>query len=183
MYLCPHCGEELNQSTEICPHCGADLTLEGEPAAPSAPKPLRTVLIRWGMIVIVIAAGLWGFLWFVLPEQHGDPAARAEGGAIAALNDLRGALAAYSKATPDNSFPSSLEPLGDRARADAQLAQSVGYQLTYAPAAPAGDATIRGYALDARAGNFGYRSFFIDQTGVLRSTKENRGASNTDPPL
>jgi len=183
MYLCPHCGEELNQSSEICPHCGADLTLAGEPAEHSAPKPLRTVLLRWGIIVAVIAAGLWGFLWFVLPEQHGDPAARAEGGAIAALNDLRGALAAYSKAAPDTSFPTSLEPLGDRARADAQLALSVGYQLSYSAAPPSSDGIVRGYTLDARAGNYGYRNFYIDQTGVLRFTKENRAASNTDPPL
>lgn len=183
MYVCPHCGEELNQSAELCPHCGADLTLEGEPAAAAAPKPLRTILLRWGIIVAVIATGLWGFLWFVLPEQRGDPGARAEGGAIAALNDLRGALSAYSKAQPDNSYPASLEPIGDRARADAQLAQSVGYQLNYSSAQPAADGGIRGYTLEARAGNFGYRNFYADQTGVIRSTRENRAATNTDPPL
>lgn len=183
MYVCPHCGEEINQSAEICPHCRADLTLEGEPSAPAPQKPLRTVLLRWGIIIAVIATGLWGFLWFVLPEQHGDPAARAEGTAIAALNDLRGALSAFAKAQPDNSYPTSLEPLGDRARADAQLAQSAGYQLNYSPAQPSGDGVIRGYSLEARAGNYGYKNFFVDQSGIIRTTRENRAATNSDPPL
>lgn len=183
MFVCPHCGEELNQSAEICPHCRADLTLEGEPSAPSAPKPLRTVLIRWGIIVVVIASGLWGFLWFVLPEQHGDPAVRAENGAIAALNDLRATLTAYSKAQPDTSFPASLEPLGDRARADAQLAQSVGYQIEYVPSGVGSDGATHGYSLQARAGNYGYRNFYMDQSGVIRATRENRAATNTDPPV
>jgi hypothetical protein len=182
MYLCPYCGEDINQSTEVCPHCQADLTQPQEGEVPKKPPSLRSVLIRWGIVIGVVAAFLWGFLWYVLPAQHGDVAQRAEQSAVASLNDLRAALAAYATGQPDGSFPDSLEPLGDRAREAAQLAQSVGYQLTYTPAPPEAGA-VRGYSLQARAGNFGFRSFYLDQTGTLRATKENRAATSTDPPL
>jgi hypothetical protein len=183
MYLCPHCGEDINQSTEVCPHCRADLTqpLEGEVLKP--PPPLRSILIRWGIIIGVIGAFLWGFLWYILPAQHGDVAARAEQTAVASLNDLRAALASYATGQPDGAFPGSLEPLGDRAREAAQLALSVGYQLSYTPAPPSSDGVVRGYSLQARAGNFGFRSFYLDQTGTLRATKENRPAVSSDPAL
>ncbi len=182
MYLCPQCGEEINQGTEICPHCNLDLTLPAEGTVVPAPRSLRRVLTIWAVVIAVVAGGLWGFLWFVLPEQKGDPAQRAENGAMAALNDLHAALAAFSAADPDHAYPPSLEALGDRARADAQLAQSVGYQLTYTAADPGADSVIRGYSISARAGNYGYRNFYLDESGMLRSTKENRAANSHDPP-
>ena len=136
MYLCPHCGEDINQSTEVCPHCRADLTqpLEGEVLKP--PPPLRSVLIRWGIVIGVIAAFLWGFFGTSCPRSM-ETSRNARGQtAVASLNDLRAALASYATGQPDGAFPDSLEPLGDRAREAAQLAQSVGYQLSYTPAPP-----------------------------------------------
>jgi hypothetical protein len=183
MYLCPYCGEDINQSTEICPHCNADLTQPAEGAVPAAPRSLRRVLTIWGIIIVAVAGTLWGFLWFVLPAQKGDPAQRAESGATASLGDLRAALADFAAAQPDRTYPASLEPLGNRARADAQLAQSVGYQLNYAPADPGPDGAIHGYSISARAGNYGYRNFYLDEGGTMRATKENRAANSHDPPL
>ncbi|HXQ96931.1 MAG TPA: hypothetical protein VN774_00700 [Candidatus Limnocylindrales bacterium] len=130
MYVCPHCDVEINTSTEICPHCGADLSLDAEP---SPPKPLSAILTRWAIILGIVAVGLWGFLWFVMPPQRSDPAQQAEFRAITALNNARAALVSYSVAQPGGSFPQSLEPLGDPVRAAAQLAQSEGYQIQYTP--------------------------------------------------
>ncbi len=179
MYVCPHCETEINTASELCPHCGADLAPEAE-ATP--PKPLRVILMRWGILLGILAVALWGFLWYVMPAQSGDPARAAESRAATALNDLRAAIASFAAAQPGGSFPSSLEQLGDRARYAAQLARSEGYQIQYTPAPAGPDGIIRSYALQARAGNFGFRSFYMDESGSLRATKENRAANSQDPP-
>jgi hypothetical protein len=183
MYVCPQCETEINTSTELCPHCGADLTAEGQPAAPSAPKSLRRILTRWAILLGIVAAALWSFLWFVMPAQHGDSTAQAESRAISALANLHTALASYAAAQTGGSFPNSLELLGESSRAAAQLAQSEGYQISYTPAPPRPDGSIRSYTLQARAGNFGFRSFYSDETGQIRATRENRPAAPQDPPL
>ena len=41
---------------------------------------------------------------------------------------------------------------------------------------------IHSYSLEARAGNYGYRNFYTDATGVVRATSENRPATSIDPP-
>ncbi len=123
---------------------------------------------------------------FVVCAAGGERAiqrGRAESGAIASLGDLHTALSTFAAAQPDHAYPTSLESLGDRARADAQLAQSVGYQLTYTPGDPGADGVIRGYSLLARAGNYGYRNFYLDDGGTMRATKENRAANSHDPPM
>lgn len=183
MYLCPHCGEEINQSSELCPHCGADLTQPPEGTELAPPRSLRRVLTIWGIIIVAVAGALWGFLWFVLPVQKGDPAQLAEGAAISALQDLHTALAQYSAAQPDHSYPSALETLEDRARYDAQLAMSQGYQITYTPGDPGPDGAIHGYSISARAGNYSYRNFYMDDSGTIRGTTENRAATSKDPPV
>jgi hypothetical protein len=180
MYVCPHCETEINTASELCPHCGADLVLEAEP---TPPKPLRVILMRWGILLGILAAGLWGFLWYVMPAQRGDPARAAESRAATALHDLHAAIASYAAAQPGESFPSSLELLGDRARYAAQLAQSEGYRIQYTPAPAGPDGNIHSYALQARAGNFGYRNFYMDESGSLRATRENRAANSQDPLL
>jgi hypothetical protein len=180
MYECPHCEAHINTATEICPQCGADLVATTEPKPPT---PLRKALLRWGILLGILIASLWGFLLFVIPAHRGDSALEAETRAILALNDMRSALVSYAAAQPGESFPDSLEALGDRARAAAQLAQSEGYQLQYTPAPAGADGVIHSYALQARAGNFGYRNFYTDQSGTLRATKENRAATSQDPPL
>jgi len=180
MYVCPHCEVEINTSTEICPHCGADLSLDVEP---SPPKPLRTILTRWAIILGIVAVALWGFLWFVMPPQSSDPARQAEFQAVTTLNNVRAALVSYSAAQSGGSFPNSLEPLGDPVRAAAQLAQSEGYQIQYTPAPPGPDGAIRGYALLARPGNFGFRNFYTDESGAIHATRANRPATAQDPAM
>jgi hypothetical protein len=180
MYECPQCEAHINTATEICPQCGADLIATAEPTPPA---PLRKVLLRWGILLGILLASLWGFLLFVMPAHRGDPALAAETQAVAALNDVHAVLASYAAAQPGGSFPGSLETLGDRARAAAQLALSEGYQLQYTPAPAGPDGAIHSYTLQARAGNFGYRNFYTDQSGILRATKENRAATSQDPPL
>ena len=100
MYVCPHCDAEINTSTEICPHCGADLSASGQPAAPTAPKPLRVILVRWAILLGILGIGLWGFLWYVMPAQHSEASREADVRVASALTGLHSALMSYSAAQP-----------------------------------------------------------------------------------
>ncbi len=183
MYTCRECERDINQATEICPYCGADLTAPiGDETAAAAQKPtLGRLLLRWGLLIAALGSMLWGFLWYVLPERAGNPGARAESHAIAALIELHGALAEYS-AAQGGAYPATLEILGDLARGPARKAQSEGYKLEYTPGT-AGGGAVHNYALLARPGNFGYRNFYTDESGILRATRENRPATAQDPPI
>ena len=184
MFACRECEREVNQATEVCPYCGADLTEAGLPPTgePEKKRSRAAILLRWGVLLVAVTAAIWGFLWFILPERAGDPAARAEARATEALGELRTALAAYAGAQ-GGAYPASLELLGERARAPAQRAMSEGYQLQYTPGSPGSDALVHNYVLLARPGNYGYRNFYTDETGVIRATRENRPATAQDAPI
>ncbi len=178
MYTCPECAQPINQASEICPYCGVDLTASptGETAEPKKRSLARTLLI-WGALV----AGVWAIVWFALPLRYVNPTAEAEARARDALDDLHAALASY--AGSEGNFPPSLEPLGDRVRLAAQWAQTAGYQLQYTPAQPGADGRVHAYSLLARPGNYGFRNFYSDETGVIRATREDRPATLHDPPI
>lgn len=182
MYTCRDCERLINPATEVCPYCGTDLTAD---AAPRSEEPGRkrsrvAMLLRWS----VVLAALWGFLWYVLPER-GDPGARAEARALELMQQAGAALRSFAEA--QGSFPASLDALpGDSrsgVRQAAQAALSEGYRLEYAPGPPSPVGRVTSFSLRARAGKHGYRNFFADETGVLRSTRENRPATPEDPIL
>jgi hypothetical protein len=182
MYTCRECETDINQATEICPHCGADLTsLPIGAEAPPAKPSLQKILLRWGVLLGVLLAALWSFLWFVVPERQGNPTSAAEDRAVQSVRDVRAALSDYASAE-GGAYPRQFEALGDRARAAAQLSQSANYQMQYTPGPVEADGRIRTYSLQDRAGNYGFRSFFTDDSGVLRATRENRAATAQDPP-
>ena len=182
MYTCRECENEINQATELCPHCGADLTepVSGMDAPP--PKPgLRKILIRWGVLLGVLLGAIWSFLWFVVPERQGNPTAQAEARAVESLREVRTALGAYAS-SQNGGYPRQFEELGAQTRTAAQLAQSVSYEIQYTPGPVEADGSIRTYVLLARAGNYGFRSFYTDDSGIIRATRENRAATAQDSP-
>ena len=176
MYTCRECERPINQASEICPYCGADLTQAAEPEEPSPPRSLGSILTRWGVIVLTLSFALWAFVHYVLPR---DPAARAETEAAGALREVGAALAAYAGAQ-GGSYPPQLEALGERARGAVQKALSGGYRLEYTPGPAGSDGAVRTFTLLARPGNYGYRNFYTDQSGVVRSTREKRPATAQD---
>jgi hypothetical protein len=184
VYTCRECEKPINQATEICPYCGADLTGAGpdQPDEPARKRSLASILLRWVILVGALGAALWGFLWYVLPERGGDPAARAELQAVAALRELHAELSDFA-AAQRGALPAALETLGDRARGPAQKALSGGYRLEYTPGPVSGDGAVHNYVLLARPGNYGYRNFYLDESGVIRATRENRTATAQDPPI
>jgi hypothetical protein len=183
MYTCRECEHEINQGTEICPRCGADLTLP-PPGEETPRKKLTTwqILTRWGFLLAVLLGSLWSFVWFVASPRSGGGAQQAEATAVQALDEVRALLFNYAQAK-GGGYPKTLEPLGPLARQSAQMAQAEGYELQYTPGPADANSVIRSYALEARPGNFGYRSFYTDLTGLIRATTENRAATSSDPPI
>src|SRR5689334_1666727 len=99
MYTCRECENEINQATELCPHCGADLTKPVAGAESPKPKPsLGKILLRWGVLLGVLLAAIWSFLWFIVPERQGDPTAQAEARAAESLRGIRAALIDFAAA-------------------------------------------------------------------------------------
>jgi hypothetical protein len=183
MYTCRQCEEEINQATEICPHCGTDLTIIPPEEAASKPPPSRRKrVIRWAVLLTVLFGSLWSFLWFVISPRTGQPTLQAEQQALDSLSQVQAELTSYAQVM-SGAYPSTLDPLGPSVRVAAQRAQSFGYQLQYAPGQLAADGAVRSYSLQATAGNHGYRSFFTDESGVVRATREERSAIASDPPL
>jgi len=183
MISCRECESEINQATEICPHCGADLTQlpPGSPIPKKKPS-LAKVLLRWGILLGVLLAAIWSFLWFVVSPRTGNVALEAETQAVETMDEVHSALASYA-AAQNGIYPETLDVLGPDVRVAAQRAQGEGYHLQYM-AGPAGpDGGLRGYTLEARAGNYSYRNFYSDTSGVIRSTRENRDANSLDPPI
>lgn len=182
MYNCPQCEGEINPASEICPRCGADLAAkaaEALAAEPVKPRSLPRLLLIWGAVIAVIAAGLYAFEWYVLPEYSATGAPQqAEAQTLDALRLMQSQLALYFAA--EGRYPESLEALGPQARSAAQAALRNGYTLEYLPA-NAGPA--RSYSLAARAGRYGLLNFLTDQTGAIHKTRENRAATPQDPAL
>lgn len=182
MVNCRECEHEVNQATEVCPHCGADLTdIPALEIEVPAKRKIGKLLMVWGALLGILLAAMWSFLWFVVTPRNAQNTLQAESHAVEAMSDLRTALQAYSTAQ-NGAYPQTLDPLGPAAQQAAQFAQGDGYELQYTPGPPE-DGTIRTYSIEARAGNYGYRNFYTDASGVVHATRENRDATNLDPPI
>lgn len=179
MYLCRNCQQPINSASAVCPYCGAE-QIEPEPAG--SPKPAKkrgpAKLI---ISIAVVVAGIWAIIWFALPLRFQNPRPVAERIALQSLHALQQQLATYENGA--NSYPASLEALGEPARDAAQQAMTGGYTLRYMPEQLGPNGNAHGYMLTAMPRNYGYRSFFTDQSGVIRSTRDNRLATGQDPPI
>jgi hypothetical protein len=177
MVSCPQCEYELNAATELCPHCGADLVALSM-APPAAPPTLKRRLFILLLFAVLIGS-VWAFLLYIVPDRRAASAAQAEAQAAASLREIARLLAAYADAS-GGQYPASLESLAEKERPAAQEAQREGYDLTYAANEVQG--RITHYTLVAQPERYGFRSFYIDESGVLRSTRESRSATADDPP-
>ena len=181
MYTCRECEKEINQATEVCPYCGADLAALQAEAEPASRSSVARRIVVWGVMI----AAVWVFLWFILPERSVNVAGQAEIQGIAAIETVRDALRAHFET--NGSYPATLDGLAprtfDQIREAARRAQAEGYRLDYAPGPAAEGGNIRTFTLVARPGNHSFRNFFVNQTGVIRWTRENRPATANDQPL
>ncbi len=179
MFTCPECETPINLASPVCPHCGAEVPGSAEPSGATSGVPSKKTRLRplifWAMVLIVT----WGLLWLALPLHQAGHGAAAETTARESLGNLQSLLSAYAAA--QGHYPDSLETLGAQARQAAQEAKGAGYQLQYIPGEAAADGRIHSYSLLARPEYYGSKNLYADQTGVLRSTSENRPATPQDP--
>jgi len=180
MYTCRECEKPVNQASEVCPYCGADLS-SPQDAQPTPPSSIIKRATVWGVMI----AAVWLFLWFILPERSTGLAAQAEARALEAVETVRVALQAHVETS--GSYPGNLDGLAadsfSRVRSAAQSAQTEGYRLDYAPGPAADGGNIKTFSLVAKPGRYGLRGFFLNETGVLRWTRDERPATAADPPL
>jgi hypothetical protein len=182
MFTCRECDRPINQASEVCPYCGANLTEGAETAArPGRQKVKKQALLKAVAAAAVVAAGLWALVWLVMPHRPASSAGEAEASAVRSLSEVSGALATYAR--DEHSYPASLEQLGNQAALFVKQAEANGYRIVYSPGPFASDGNIHTYTLLARPRFYGYRSFYLDQTGVTRATRENRPATARDQPF
>jgi len=97
----------------------------------------------------------------------------------------------YAKAHPERGFTSSLQQPAQSCGVEVPLAMTGsgairGYTFALVPGNPEADGRIDKYSMVARTPNYpncGVRSFFVDETGVIRYTPEDREAKASDKPL
>ncbi|HET6199996.1 MAG: hypothetical protein WBE21_04075 [Candidatus Acidiferrales bacterium] len=176
MYVCQNCEQPINSASVVCPYCGAN---QSEPLPGEVAKPAKKrSAVKLSVAIAIVVLGIWGIIWFALPLRFENPRPAAEKSAIASLRAVQKELATYQNGA--GSFPSTLETLGEPAVQAAQQAMSGGYALRYTPGQIDADGNAHAYSLVAVPRNYGYRSFYTDQTGVMRATRENRAATAQD---
>jgi type II secretory pathway pseudopilin PulG len=133
-------------------------------------------------VTVGVTCSLTGLLWFARREHSKNLREQEETTASRALQDIRTALSQYALTSGDQ-YPSALGTLGDRAAQPLQEARTESYEMKYIPKLSSNDGAITGFELWANPGKPNHRSFYIDESGVLRATQENRQANDTDPPI
>ncbi|HKW89329.1 MAG TPA: hypothetical protein VJN21_11300 [Candidatus Acidoferrales bacterium] len=179
MYVCRKCDEPINSASEVCPYCGAEQNPASAEAAPATAKKRRT--LRAAVLLAIAIAGIWGIIWFATPMRMQNPRPVAEQAAVDALRALQKQLATYASGA--GTFPRTIEALGEAAQESAREAMTGGYSLRYSTGQADASGSFHAYGLVALPRNYGYRSFYTDQTGVIRATRENRAATAQDPPM
>jgi len=177
MYTCPECEYEINSSSELCPHCGADLTSQGKQPEEKPLSLARRLLILAAFAALI--GSVWAFLLYIVPDRQAASRKQAETQAEASLREIGRQLAAYADAS-GGEYPASLDALGDNELPPAQAARREGYNLSYSTSEEQG--RIRHFVLLAQPERYGFRSFYLDESGVLRATRQNRPATGDDPP-
>ncbi|SRR6266851_1788550 len=178
---CWSCLAINEQGTLVCPLCGADQT---RPVAiPNATSP-RSSTGEWSSPIFVILAGigcLAGILWYNLGDPSASPASETAEVAAKSLRDVREALSTYMLS--QGVYPATLDPLGDQVGQPLQSAYRAGYKIQYIPKPSTHNGSYGGFVIFARPENGHYLNFYIDESGVVRTTQENRPATERDPPL
>jgi hypothetical protein len=177
----------LEDGATVCSFCGADQTHPVEFVAPNLPQPptIQSILHDWGLelVVLVVVVGLIvDIFWQNFREQSISPDLQAAGVAATSLRDLREVLSSYALYMKDV-YPMNLDSLGDRTTLPIQFARSAGYELQYLPKLFSRDGAPRGFAILARSEKSDYLNLYIDESGVVRATQEDRAATVHDPPF
>ena len=139
---------------------------------------------------VALLVALYMFVYGYGFPPCGERVASNETSAVGSMRTLNTALARYRDAHPEKGYASDFyELVRDQAGyIDPVLAvgQKSGYHFMYQPGPTDSDGRIRSYELTACPidyANDSWRSFFCDETGVIRHTTEYRPATRSDPRM
>jgi len=158
---------------------------------PSSTEPPRRS--RWPKIIGLTSAGLVLLVLaaILIPCLMNGMIAADESSAIGSLRAIATSQIHFSEEHLERGFAKSLVELRPSV-VDGQIDLALtsgtknGYVFTLTPGAPDASGVIKKYTVTASPQTFGkagVRSFFVDETGIIRYTAENRRASASDPPL
>lgn len=141
------------------------------------------------------------FLGAILPSTLRSRTAANESSAAGSLRTLSTTAQMYVESYK-NGFPHSLDAMGPATPPTCAAADLIdfvlaggmksGYRFEYQPGPPVEKPAagcppgVQSYRITARPltfGTTGYRSFFTDESRVIRHTKEDRAATAADPPI
>lgn len=159
----------------------------------TSPQPEAPRRSRWPKIVGFISAGfvLLILAAILIPCLLSSALAANEASAVGSLRTIANAQDHFSEQHPDKGFASSLAELRPSV-VDGQIDKALtsgtknGYIFTLTPGPRDSSGRITKYTVTATPQTFnkaGTRSFFLDETGVVRWTNENRASSASDPAL
>ena len=164
-------------------------TAPSQSAEPTAEASRRS---RWPKIIGFVCAG-YVFLILaaiLIPCFVDTKLAADESTAVGSLRAIATAQRRFSEGHREKGFAVSLSELGTSGanEIDAVLASGTksGYVFAIAPAIPDASGHTTKYIVTASPeafGKSGTRSFFIDESGLIRSTSEDRRATASDPAL
>jgi hypothetical protein len=184
MNTCWSCLVIVERNAAVCPICGADQTLPEVKIVlePEAPRNLASLVLRWVLVTVAVGCSVGSLLSYRHQRSRERSAALAQATAAQALRDIRSVLSAYAFTSGDT-YPYTLESMGERVWLPIRAAQAAEYEIVYIPQPDESDATVRGFVILARVAKPGVRNFYIDESGVLRATEEDRPATVQDPPI
>ena len=190
---CVSCLVIIDQDAKVCPFCGFDQARPVESVVPE-PRPVEIVVLEpekprewasvvppWAIATLAIVCSVGILLWYTLREPGLDRALQPEVIARKSILDIRSAMLEYALASGDK-YPPTLESLGDPAARLVEAARNVGYEVSYTPQPSKTDGAIRSFVLLARTEKADGRNFYVDESGKMRATAENRPATIQDPP-
>lgn len=139
---------------------------------------------------VALLVALYMFVYGYGFPPCGERIASNETSAVGSIRTLNTALARYRDAHPEKGYAADFyELVRDQAGyIDPVLAigQKSGYHFMYQPGPTDSDGRIHSYELTARPidyANDSWRSFFCDESGVIRQTREYRPATRSDPRI
>lgn len=147
---------------------------------------------EWKLLAMPVGFTILVFIAMVMiPHLTVSAVAHNEASSVGSLRTINKAQDEHAKLHPDRGFAASLAELvptpGD-SLFDSALASGVrsGYVFTLTAGAPDSNGRISRFTATARPRRYrrdGFRSFFIDETGIIRYTTEGRAPNAQDPPL